>query len=133
MLTSGQEFRGWKFFEKQQVEAKVCCPPEWAGWNAAATHQRDPTTAPRGQFELFPAGPAPGARLSKPPGRQHLRAGAHADAALSADAGSTWSATPSEPRPPTIQHTRSPVAKLQRCATTPSWSERAQNLTRSRG
>ena len=39
--------------------AKACCPPAKAGWNVPATHQRDPTTAPRGQFELLPEGPGP--------------------------------------------------------------------------
>ena len=47
------------FCKKSSCFAKACCPPAKAGWNVPATHQRDPTTAPRGQFELLPEGPGP--------------------------------------------------------------------------
>ena len=53
------------------------------------THQRGPTTAPRGQFELLCVQPGPVPGSSDHLVASHLRDGDHADAGLSADAGST--------------------------------------------
>ena len=41
------------------VAQKCVCPIARAGWYETATHQRGPTTAPRGQFRLLPVGPGP--------------------------------------------------------------------------
>ena len=53
------------------VAQKCVCPIARAGWYETATHQRGPTTAPRGQFELpcVQSGPIPGSSDNlAPPG-----------------------------------------------------------------
>ena len=76
---------------------------------------------PRG---LLAAGfsPWPGSPLIKQPEPRRLLGGAHVDASLSADAGSTWPDDQQGSLPQAIPHTRLQVAGLQEHATTPGKS-----------
>ena len=59
-----------------------------------------------------PFGAWPDTQLFKPPGHHGFHREAHAHTALSADATSAWSATPSESNSKSVQQTSSPVAEL---------------------
>ena len=67
-------------------------------------------------------GPWPGSPLVRQPEPLRLLGGAHVDASLSADAGSTWPDDQQGSLPQAIPHTRLQVAGLQEHATTPGRS-----------
>ena len=77
---------------------KSWVPLCWPGWTSVAAHWRCPATAPRGEFELLALAPGTVPRSLDDLAVGGLPRDHHADAELSADAGSTQSAQASRPQ-----------------------------------
>ena len=87
---------------------KSWVPLCWPGWTSVAAHWRRPATAPRGEFELLALAPGTVPRSLDDLAAGGLPRDRHADAGLSADAGSTQSALAQASRPQAVLQLQPP-------------------------